>query len=58
MRVSTIFATSLYGFLLMLAAVPLFICRIRIEEKMLLEEFGEEYEKYREDTWALVPYIW
>jgi protein-S-isoprenylcysteine O-methyltransferase Ste14 len=27
------------------------------EEKMLVEEFGEEYESYRKNTWRLIPYV-
>ena len=37
--------SSLYGFLLMLLLVPLILYRLRIEEKMLIERFGDEYRK-------------
>jgi protein-S-isoprenylcysteine O-methyltransferase Ste14 len=35
-----------------------FIMRIRIEEKMLKEEFGKEWEEYRRRTWRLVPLLY
>ena len=50
--------SSLYGFLLMLGLVPLFLYRIRIEEKMLIERFGEEYADYMEKAKRLIPFIY
>ncbi|HMY46760.1 MAG TPA: isoprenylcysteine carboxylmethyltransferase family protein [Leptospiraceae bacterium] len=37
----------------------LFLCWIRIpaEEKMLEEEFGEEYAKYKSRTWIFFPWV-
>ncbi len=32
--------------------------RIRDEEKLLGEQFGEEYEAYRRRTWRLIPYLY
>ena len=32
--------------------------RIRSEEVMLIDRFGNEYQKYRKRTWRLVPYIY
>lgn len=37
-----------------------FICyhiRIQLEEKVLLDGFGAEYERYREQTWRLFPWF-
>jgi protein-S-isoprenylcysteine O-methyltransferase Ste14 len=31
--------------------------RIRAEERLLIGEFGEEYEKYRTEVKALIPYL-
>lgn len=53
-----IYATSLLGFLFALAAIPLFNYRIGVEEKMLIEEFGDEYLEYTKATWKLFPYIY
>jgi protein-S-isoprenylcysteine O-methyltransferase Ste14 len=32
--------------------------RIRAEERMLVERFGEAYQRYRECTWRLVPFVY
>jgi protein-S-isoprenylcysteine O-methyltransferase Ste14 len=49
---------SLYGFLIMSALVPVFLVRIRLEEKLLVEEFGEVYLVYRRRTRKLIPFIY
>ena len=38
--------SSAYGFLVTLGFIPLILYRIRIEEKMLIEKFGETYREY------------
>jgi len=53
-----VFTSSLPGFVLALLSIPVLNYRIGIEEGMLVEEFGEEYERYRERTWRLFPYIY
>ena len=50
--------SSVYGFLVMLGVVPLFIYRIGIEEKMLIEKFGDEYLQYMKRTKKLIPFIY
>ncbi len=51
------FASSLYGVLTMSALVPIFLIRIRLEEKLLTEEFQEQYQKYKSTTKRLIPFI-
>jgi protein-S-isoprenylcysteine O-methyltransferase Ste14 len=34
-----------------------FTYRIKVEEKLLMEEFGDEYLKYMERTKRLIPFI-
>ena len=53
-----LFFSSLYGFLLMLGLIPLMLYRIKIEEKMLIEKFGDEYREYMKKTKKLIPFIY
>lgn len=48
---------SLLACVCLLVIGVLFLVKIRMEEQFLLEEFGEEYERYRMDVKALVPYV-
>jgi len=53
-----IFTSSLPGFVLAMLSIPVVNYRIGLEEEMLIGEFGEEYERYKERTWRLFPYIY
>lgn len=53
-----IFFINFYGFLVMLLMIPVFLSRIRIEEKMLIEAFGDEYTEYVKNTKKLFPFIY
>jgi len=53
-----IYSSSLNGFLVTILVIPLFMYRIGNEEKMLIEEYSEEYEEYQKQTWKLFPYIY
>jgi len=53
-----VYASSLYGLLTMSALIPVFLIRIRIEERMLIDEFGDAYWMYRESTSKLIPFIY
>jgi protein-S-isoprenylcysteine O-methyltransferase Ste14 len=44
------------GFVICLLLIPLAIPEIRKEEKMLVDEFGEEYAAYQRRTWML-PFV-
>jgi len=50
--------SSFYGFIVMVAASIFLIIRIQTEEKMLVSEFGKEYEEYKKRTKKLLPYIY
>ncbi|MFQ6077173.1 MAG: methyltransferase family protein, partial [Candidatus Bathyarchaeia archaeon] len=52
-----LFFSSLYGFLLMLGLFPCYLYRIRIEENMLLEKFGDEYREYIKKTKKIIPFV-
>ena len=53
-----VYVSSLYGLLTMSALIPLILFRIRIEERMLTDEFGDAYRTYREATSKLIPFIY
>lgn len=38
--------------------LPLQIHRIRVEERVLLEHFGDDYRAYQDETRALVPFVY
>lgn len=50
--------SSWYGFLMFLLLIPCFIYRIKVEERMLIEEFGGEYLEYMKRTKKLLPYVY
>jgi protein-S-isoprenylcysteine O-methyltransferase Ste14 len=53
-----VYAPSLNGFIVMSILVPLFLIRIRIEEAMLTEAFGDAYRTYMRETKKLIPFIY
>ena len=53
-----VYAASLYGFLTMLILIPIILNRIRLEEKLLTEEFQDAFQKYKETTKKLIPFIY
>lgn len=53
-----IMLSSLYGALFVTIGLGCYLVRIRNEEKMLVEAFGDEYRKYQETTKKLIPYIY
>jgi protein-S-isoprenylcysteine O-methyltransferase Ste14 len=50
--------SSLYGFAVMLLIIPLILYRLRMEERMLIEKFGDEYQQYMRKTKKLIPFIY
>jgi len=50
--------SSLYGLLIMLALIPLLMHRIRIEERMLMSEYGDAYCAYQRATRKLIPFVY
>ena len=53
-----VYASSWVGVLIMSALIPLFLYRIRLEEKLLSEEYGDAYRTYVEATRKLIPFIY
>jgi len=52
------YAASLYGFLAMSALIPIVLNRIRMEEGLLTEEFGDTYRSYQQATKKLIPFVY
>ncbi len=50
--------SSIYGVLLIAVGTIFLLFRIRIEERMLVEAFGEDYKEYQRSTKRLIPYIY
>ena len=50
--------SSVYGVLLMAVATGFLFFRMKNEEKMLIEQFGEEYREYQRMTKKIIPYIY
>ncbi len=50
--------SSVYGFLVTLAFIPCILYRIRIEEEVLIQEFGNAYREYKKNTKKLIPYVY
>ena len=53
-----VYGASLYGFLTSLVLIPIILNRIRLEEKLLTEEFQDAFQKYKESTKKLMPFIY
>ncbi len=51
-----LFSSRWGGVLMAMFALSLLL-RIRIEEEMMLEAFGDTYREYRERTKMIIPYI-
>ncbi len=50
--------SSLYGILLVMIATAFLLFRMNLEEEMLVEAFGSDYEDYKKNTKRLIPYIY
>jgi len=53
-----VYAPSLNGFLVLSLLIPIILFRIKMEEDMLTEHFGDEYEAYRKATKKLIPFLY
>jgi len=49
---------SLWRAVLMAISAACFLLRIRAEEELLIEEFGDAYHEYRKHTKQLIPFIY
>lgn len=53
-----VYSNSVYAFLTMVLFIPIFLNRIRMEEKLLTEEFMDTFQDYKEKTKKLIPFIY
>jgi protein-S-isoprenylcysteine O-methyltransferase Ste14 len=53
-----LYAASMYGLITSLLLIPIILNRIRLEEELLSEEFEDAYQKYKEATKKLIPFIY
>lgn len=44
--------------LITVALTAVFVYRVRVEEKVLTEQFGAEYMEYKKHTYAMIPFIY
>ncbi len=44
--------------LLTIAIFLVFAVRMQVEEKVLLGQFGEEYNEYQKSTWRIIPFLY
>ena len=51
-------APSLSGFMVLSLLIPIFLFRIKMEEEMLGNHFGSEYDAYRKRTKKLIPFVY
>lgn len=49
---------SWWGLAVTGAVIGTVLWRIRDEERMMIREFGDAYERYRRDTWGMVPGVY
>ncbi|SEW11290.1 Isoprenylcysteine carboxyl methyltransferase (ICMT) family protein [Chitinophaga sp. YR573] len=48
-----------YGMLIVFIPVTLaFMNRMRVEEELLISNFGQEYIDYKKRTWRLIPFVY
>jgi len=53
-----VYAASLLGLLTSLLMIPIFLNRIRMEERILEEYFQDSFQKYKRATKKLIPFIY
>jgi protein-S-isoprenylcysteine O-methyltransferase Ste14 len=53
-----VYTASLYGFFTMLFLIPITLNRIKMEERLLTEEFQDAFHKYKGATKKLIPFIY
>ena len=53
-----VYSSSVWGFLILCLLIPIFLGRIRMEEKLLTEQFGDAHREYQASTRKLIPFVY
>ena len=51
-------ATGVWLLVVFVAVGATFVWRVKVEERLMRQQFPEQYMMYQKHTWALVPYVW
>jgi protein-S-isoprenylcysteine O-methyltransferase Ste14 len=54
---SALYYAQAFGFALLGFALVVFAAKMRLEEKLMTEHFGDQYVDYRRRVKALIPFI-
>ena len=46
------------GLSMVVCLIPMYVYRVRVEEQMMLEHFGDEYRSYMDRTGRVIPRLW
>ena len=55
---TAVFVGDIRSIILLVAVLSVFIHKIKIEEQFMTDQFGSEYTSYRQETKALIPFLW
>ncbi|HEX8994105.1 MAG TPA: isoprenylcysteine carboxylmethyltransferase family protein, partial [Candidatus Paceibacterota bacterium] len=47
-----------YWFFMFALMLVMFVRRVFVEERLMMQEFPEQYPQYKKHTWALIPWVW
>ena len=53
-----VYSSSAWGFLVLSLLIPVLLGRIRMEERLLTEHFGDAYREYQASTRKLIPFVY
>ena len=48
---------EVYGFAILAVAILVFVPKMVVEEKLMTEQFPDQYRQYRQHVKAIIPYV-
>lgn len=54
----TLIFHSLFGFIVTVFAIPFILHKIRVEEQLFMQKFGDKYREYSKKSKKLIPYFY